>query len=285
MPSRRAPPAAPSRRGRPRSDAARQAILVAALKLARERPLAAVSVDDLAAAAGVGKQTIYRWWTGKAAVLLDALGDLAAAEIPEPDLGGLEADLAAFLAASFTTATIPGVLPALRFLMAEAQAEAGIATELRARFIERRRDAVRRLLARARERGELARDADRELLVDLVYGVLWYRILVTHAPLDASLARGLARARCLLAPHDQFVNVGRYAACTRALVAKHDNIELQCRVVVHAAADPILFAGVSPADDLLVLAQHDEAAKTVCPARCLIAGVHFGRKHGPDRVH
>ncbi len=194
MPSSPNPPPAPPRRGRPRSDAARRAILDAALRLARERPLAGVSVDDLAAAAGVGKQTIYRWWSGKAAVLLDALSDRADAEIPERDRGGLEADLAAFLAASFATSADPGVTPALRFLMAEAQANPALADELRARLIERRRDAVRRLLQRAEERGELARGVDRELLVDLVYGVLWYRMLVGHAPLDAGLARGLARA-------------------------------------------------------------------------------------------
>src|SRR5512140_1215567 len=137
MPSPRAPAAAPPRRGRPRSDAARRAVLSAALRLAREQPLAAVSVDALAAAAGVGKQTIYRWWTGKAAVLLDALADLAAAEIPERDLGGLEADLSAFLAASFAAGDAAGVTPALRFLMAEAQGDPALAAAFRARFIER----------------------------------------------------------------------------------------------------------------------------------------------------
>lgn len=187
--------APPPRRspGRPRSAAARRAILGAALQLARRRPLAEVSVDEIAAEAGVGKQTIYRWWDGKAAVLLEALGDFAEGEIPERDLGGLEADLRTFLAASFT-AGAQGVVPVLRALMAEAQRDPSFADVFRRAFIERRREAVRRLLARAARRGELGPRIDRELLVDLVYGALWYRLLVGHAPLDAAFARGLARA-------------------------------------------------------------------------------------------
>lgn len=188
-------PASPSprpSRGRPRSDAAREAILAAALQLARARPLAEVSVDAIAAEAGVGKQTIYRWWTGKAAVLLEALGDFAEGEIPERDLGSLEADLRAFLTASFSAAAV-GVVPVLRALMAEAQRDPAFAAAFRSAFIERRRAAVHRLLARAAARGELG-TGDRELLVDLVYGALWYRMLVGHAPLDARFARTLARA-------------------------------------------------------------------------------------------
>lgn len=191
-PRPRPTPPAPRRRGRPRSDAARQAILAAALRLARARPLAEVSVDDLAAAAGVGKQTIYRWWDGKAAVLLEALGDFAEGEIPERDLGSLEADLRAFLSASFAAGAL-GVVPVLRSLMAAAQRDPAFAEAFRRAFIERRRAAVRRLLDRAAARGELDRGADRELLVDLVYGALWYRMLVGHAPLDAAFARKLAR--------------------------------------------------------------------------------------------
>ncbi len=195
MPPRsRAAPLPPRRSpGRPRSDAARAAILAAALRLARTRAWADVTVDAIAAQAGVGKQTIYRWWDGKAAVLLEALGDFAEGEIPERDLGGLEADLRAFLGASFSAGE-KGVVPVLRALMAEAQRDPAFAAAFRRAFIERRREAVRRLLARAAARRELGPGADRELLVDLVYGALWYRLLVGHAPLDAAFARKLARA-------------------------------------------------------------------------------------------
>ncbi|WP_081444551.1 TetR/AcrR family transcriptional regulator [Anaeromyxobacter dehalogenans] len=182
------------RRGRPRSDAARQAILTAALELARTRPPADVSVEAIAAQAGVGKQTIYRWWRGKAEVLLEALADLAEAEILESDMASLEADVRAFLEASFDAIEHQRLAPVLRGLMAEAQRDPGFARAFRARFIERRRDAARRLLDRARRRGELGRSTDPELLVDVLFGALWYRLLVGHAPLDRAFARGLARA-------------------------------------------------------------------------------------------
>ncbi len=126
--------------------------------------------------------------------MLEALGDLAEAEIPERDLGGLEADLRAFLEASFALGEAQRLAPVLRALMAEAQHDPAFAEAFRTEFVERRRDAARRLLARARRRGELARGTDPEVLVDLVFGALWYRLLVRHGPLDAAFARALARA-------------------------------------------------------------------------------------------
>jgi AcrR family transcriptional regulator len=168
--------------------------LAAALKLARTRPPAEVSVEAIAGEAGVGKQTIYRWWSGKAEVLLEALADLAEAEIPERDTGSLEGDLRAFLEASFDTGAHQRLTPVLRGLMAEAQRDPRFARAFRQGFIERRRDAARRLLERARRRGELGRSTEPELLVDVLFGALWYRLLVGHAPLDRTFARGLARA-------------------------------------------------------------------------------------------
>src|SRR5882672_2645606 len=81
----------PIQRGRPRSDESRQAILRAAL-------------DLVAARAGTGKQTIYRWWRGKADVVLDAMTADAARKIPVPDTGDLRADLQVFLDATFAAA-------------------------------------------------------------------------------------------------------------------------------------------------------------------------------------
>jgi len=68
-------------RGRPRDETARRALLDAAYELVVERGYAAVSMDAIAAKAGSGKQTIYRWWPGKADLVLDALEDWAETEI------------------------------------------------------------------------------------------------------------------------------------------------------------------------------------------------------------
>ncbi|MGH3252299.1 MAG: TetR/AcrR family transcriptional regulator, partial [Trebonia sp.] len=88
------PAAPPPARGRPRSEKARKAILVAAAELLLDRGLAAVSMDAVAERAGVSKATIYRWWPTKETLALDALYTQWAAAAPAPrDTGSLRGDL------------------------------------------------------------------------------------------------------------------------------------------------------------------------------------------------
>jgi AcrR family transcriptional regulator len=179
----------PPRRGRPRSEAARAAVLAAAVDELLERGYAAVTVEGIAARARVGKQTIYRWWPGKAEVVLEAMLERAARLIRVPDKGSLEADLNAFLAATFRER---GYRPVLIGLMAEALLDPAFAEQFREEFLFGRRAALRTIFEQARARGELAADLDVELLIDVVFGVLWYRVLVGHAPLTARAGRQLA---------------------------------------------------------------------------------------------
>jgi len=81
----------------------------------------------------------------------------------------------------------------LAALIAEAQRDKPFATEFRERLIDVRREALRTLLARARDRGELNPEVNLELLADVVYGTMWYRLLVGHAKLDDRLADSLAQ--------------------------------------------------------------------------------------------
>src|SRR3954451_4883221 len=87
--------------GRPRSETARAAILQAAAAELQERGFAATTVDAIAARAGVGKQTVYRWWPSKPDVVLEAILELAAERVAVPDEGSLHADLLSFLSATF----------------------------------------------------------------------------------------------------------------------------------------------------------------------------------------
>src|SRR5579863_584445 len=80
-----------------RSKRAHEAILNAATELIHERPYSDVCIEAIAARAGVGKQTIYRWWTSKAAVLMEACAALVAREVPLPNEGSLVADLRDYL--------------------------------------------------------------------------------------------------------------------------------------------------------------------------------------------
>ncbi|MFF4299797.1 TetR/AcrR family transcriptional regulator [Streptomyces sp. NPDC001601] len=177
------------RPGRPRSETARRAILSAAMEELQQHGYAALTVEGIAARAGVGKQTIYRWWPSKADVVLDSLLDLAAERITVPDEGSLPADLVAFLTETFEQR---GQRPVLIGLMAQALLDPVFATAFRDRFLFGRRAAMREILDRAIARGEIAPDVDPELLIDVVYGVLWYRLLLDHAPLDAAAGRQLA---------------------------------------------------------------------------------------------
>ncbi|WP_084479025.1 TetR/AcrR family transcriptional regulator [Nocardia jejuensis] len=173
--------------GRRRNEATHQAILDAAVKLLAKSAGAPITIDSIARAAGVGKQTVYRWWPSKGAVLLDALLDRSQQEVPTPDTGTLREDLRAVIAGTFLGAQRSPTAPALRTLAREAARDEHLA-ELMREFVSRRRAAVREILERGRDRGELAADADPDLMVDQIFGVFWYRFLLGHAPLDRQTA-------------------------------------------------------------------------------------------------
>jgi AcrR family transcriptional regulator len=177
--------------GRRRNDAAREAILDATFRLFSRPGTEVLTIDEIAAEAGVGRQTIYRWWPSKGAVLADALARHARIVVPERDTGSFAGDLAAFLADSFAGLGNAGYADRLRQVVAEAQHDEHVASVL-ADFTVVRRAALRALLERGQAAGELAADADLDMLVDMAYGVLYYRLLVGHAPLDEKAASSLA---------------------------------------------------------------------------------------------
>ncbi|MGW5867152.1 TetR/AcrR family transcriptional regulator [Streptomyces sp. NPDC055239] len=177
--------------GRRRNEEARRAVLEAALRLIADADGAPVGVDAIAREAGVGKQTLYRWWPSKGAVLLDALSGRAERAVPVPDSGSLREDLRAVVTSTFEEAQAAPVGPALRTLAQEAARDPRLADLMR-EFTQARRTALREVLSRGQERGELTADSDLDLMVDQVYGVFWYRFLLGHAPLGEREAVSLA---------------------------------------------------------------------------------------------
>jgi AcrR family transcriptional regulator len=174
--------------GRKRSEQAHSAILKAALALLRQRPYADLNCDMIASEAGVGKQTIYRWWNNKAEVVLEALSQHARA-VTAPETGALESDVRAFFEETFRLVRgSRGTGAVLKGLMAEAQLDPEFARSFAA-FIETRRSALHAVLARH------SRADEHELgtLVDMLFGAFWYRLLLGHAPLTSAVAATLGK--------------------------------------------------------------------------------------------
>jgi AcrR family transcriptional regulator len=181
----------PAMPGRKRSEESRLAILTAAFELVGEIGYGGLTIEGIAARSGAGKQTVYRWWPSKADVLLDALATKADLHVPVPDEGGYAADLRAFLTASFALGRTRQVVVALRALMAHAQIDVEFGQRFRASFLQRRRDAFGTILDRADARGDLPAGRSPGTVADIVFGVIWYRLLATGQPLDARLVEEL----------------------------------------------------------------------------------------------
>ncbi len=184
--------------GRPRSEPARRAILAAGARLVEDDGYGALTMQRIARSAGVSKQTVYRWWPSKAAVVLEALNDAAQAVAPAPNGGSLETDLRGLLRSTVAGMTIRNTRM-LAALMAEAQLDENFAGAFQSGFLARRREVLREVLERARARGQVAESVETEYLAELVFGAIWYRILGRHAPLNRRFADQLTESVLTLA--------------------------------------------------------------------------------------
>jgi AcrR family transcriptional regulator len=179
------------RRGRPRSEKARRAILAAAAELLLIRGLDAVSMDAVAERAGVSKATIYRWWPSKEMLALDALFDWAVASAPTRDTGSLSGDVLALLRPWVREIRRRRFGPVIAAFVSEAQSDPEFADAYRTHFVEPRREAMRAAFAWAAERGEVPADLDVEVALDLIYGAIYHRLLHGHAPLTDRFVKDL----------------------------------------------------------------------------------------------
>ena len=174
--------------GRPRSEEAHDAILRAAIALIREVGYDAVTMEGIAAKAGVGKATVYRRWKEKETLVTEAIGRIVAA-IPVPDTGGAEGDLMALMRAALGMYADPASGLLLSGLVAAMARSERIAHAVRTGFDATWRAAVRQVLERAVARGELRAETDIRLATDVVAGPLFYRYLMSGGPVGEPLAR------------------------------------------------------------------------------------------------
>ncbi|MFI6265869.1 TetR/AcrR family transcriptional regulator [Micromonospora sp. NPDC051006] len=159
-----------------RNEASRRAILDAALQLCAELGYGRLTIEAIAARAGVSKKTIYRWWPSKGAVVLEAVNDVATTVAEHPYSGDLAADLRTQLTAVIALLT-PSNTSAVVGLIAEALHDDELAQELRERLIRPRISAFNKRMHQAQLDGQLAADADLDVAVDLVYGPLYHRLV------------------------------------------------------------------------------------------------------------
>lgn len=189
-------------RGRPRDTRSHNAVLDAAFDVLQREGYAAATIERIAAEAGVAKQTIYRWWKGKAPLFMEVLARKAHQSVDLPDTGSFRGDMALLLSGTFSAVSTT-LRPLMRALAIELLQDEEFAVSMRDVFVQRRRSNIRVLVQKGIARGELPKEADAELVCDVVFGPMWYRLMFDHAPLDSNAARYLADVAATVARMEQ----------------------------------------------------------------------------------
>jgi AcrR family transcriptional regulator len=171
-----------------RSEEGRQAILHAADDLLLEKGFDGVTVEGIARRAGVGKQTIYRWWRTKADVLLDAFLQDTLEDLEPADSGDLTADLIDYLRrlGRYLGETDQGVV--FRTLMARAQLDSDFAGAFRARCLDPQRERSLAMMQRWIDHGMLPPDADLVDELEQLTSPYFHRVLVDGRPIEDDMA-------------------------------------------------------------------------------------------------
>lgn len=181
------------KRGRHRSLEAEAAILKAALYLLERQPLRKVTADAIARRAGVSKATIYKWWPNKSLVALDAYLAGMSEQVPVPDTGSAERDFTQQLKSVMAFYTSPLGRLFCQFI-AEGQSDPALLALFRERFLYARRDTARVMWERGVQRGEIRKDVDAEIVLDLIYGPMVFRLLTGHGSLAEREAESVVKA-------------------------------------------------------------------------------------------
>ena len=168
-----------------RSEIARQAVLEAADDLVAAKGFAGVTMEEIASRAGVAKQTVYRWWSSKTDVLMEAFLQDAAEHLTPADSGDVDRDLRVHLrrTADFLSHSDPGAV--FKALIGHAQHDHTFAVAFRSRFLDEQRRRDRLPLERAAQRGQISADLDVAAELDQLVGPIYYRVLVTGESVDA----------------------------------------------------------------------------------------------------
>jgi len=168
----------------PRTEAvSHDEIIDAVYRLMKEKPLDDVSMDEIASRAGVGKPTLYKWWPNKQSLLFDMFKERVVPNFPVDSTATAEEairrqakDLVRLLNGFF------GKVAAQ--IIAEGQSDPKVMEAYRERYVGMRRDITIPVIERGYESGEFKRRVEPHLLIDMIYGPIYYRLLVRFLPLN-----------------------------------------------------------------------------------------------------
>lgn len=173
--------------GRPRSEKVRKAIIQSTLGLLKRVGFNELCMESVAARAGVGKATIYRWWPNKAELVIAAFVSAVEEELRFPEAGAVLESIHEQMRRWALIFRSPlGQIVAT--VIGAGQSEPEMLEAFRAHWVEPRRIEARKLLRQAIRRGEIRADLDPDTVLDLLYGPLYLRLLLQHAPLDENFA-------------------------------------------------------------------------------------------------
>ncbi|WP_438999778.1 TetR/AcrR family transcriptional regulator [Variovorax beijingensis] len=178
-------------RGRPRNQQTHDAILDAAREVLRLHGYAGFSMEQVAALAAVSKTSIYRRWSSKGALLIELYMEGLPDEAISESAKSLKAELRRYLLATVERLQDREWRTILSSLVAESQYDESTAALLRDKVVMPRRESGLRLLRNAQARGEIEADIDHEVILDMLFGPIWYRLLFVHARIDADFAERL----------------------------------------------------------------------------------------------
>ncbi len=167
----------------PRVALSRERVLSATLELLTESGLGGLTIEDVSTRSGVAKTTIYRHWTNRNSIIVDACLRMTDEDEDPPDTGSLEGDLRAILtelADLLATAKWSSIMPSI---IDAAERELEMA-EVHSRLQVRHAAPMRAALERAVERGQISPDADTSAMASALRGPLYFRRWFTREPID-----------------------------------------------------------------------------------------------------
>ncbi|HTM82214.1 TetR/AcrR family transcriptional regulator [Asticcacaulis sp.] len=185
-------PQSPSRIGRPRSVAAEShaAILDAVYELLHEKSVRDLSMEAVAKRAGVGKPTLYKWWPSKAALIFAMFHERMVGKLEAPPAASAEEAIRAKV--RHLIGEFNGLFgKVMAELIAEGQSDQAVLQELYDSHISLRRASTIGDIERGKDAGEFPEDTDPELLVDAIFGPMYYRLLLRLMPLTEAYGASL----------------------------------------------------------------------------------------------